>query len=463
MKRFKKIWILLGVLLIACGAAFAVSKYEEKKEKIKNSNEIILNISGDDATAISWEYESVKLAFHKDENWIYNDDENFPVSEEMISSLLGEFKEFEASFIIEDVEDFGQYGLDNPQCTINVETTDKSYEIRLGDYSKMDSLRYVSIGDGKVYLAADDPLNMFKITLSDMIDNDNIPSLSNARTIRFEGLENYEVTYMAESSTYCESDKYYTDADGENRPLDSTKVSNYLSRITNLGLDNYATYNASDEELSKYGLDNPELTLTVEYISGSTAAIAEDEEDEASTDTFVLSISMDPEYSGNDDEATAYVRVGESKIIYEITSDTYENITKVAYDDLRHSELFTASFDIVNRIDISLDGADYTITSKDTDDGRSYYYDEEELNVSTLKTALTALKSDEFTDKQPLEKEEIGLTIHLDNENCPEVSIVLYRYDGSSCLAVVDGTPVSFVSRTLMVDLVEAVNAIVLN
>ena len=59
--------------------------------------------------------------------------------------------------------------------------------------------------------------------------------------------------------------------------------------------------------------------------------------------------------------------------------------------------------------------------------------------------------------------EEISLVLHLNNENFPEVQIQLYRYDGTNCIAVVDGEPVSLVSRSLVVDLVEAVNSIVLN
>lgn len=50
----------------------------------------------------------------------------------------------------------------------------------------------------------------------------------------------------------------------------------------------------------------------------------------------------------------------------------------------------------------------------------------------------------------------------MDNENVSEVSIELYRYDGNNCLAVIDGEPVSLVARSGVVDLVEAVNAIVL-
>ena len=53
-------------------------------------------------------------------------------------------------------------------------------------------------------------------------------------------------------------------------------------------------------------------------------------------------------------------------------------------------------------------------------------------------------------------------TVHLDNETHPQVEIAFYRYDGEQCLAVVDGQSVFLVPRSSVVDLVEAINAIVL-
>lgn len=62
-----------------------------------------------------------------------------------------------------------------------------------------------------------------------------------------------------------------------------------------------------------------------------------------------------------------------------------------------------------------------------------------------------------------MQREEISLTIHLDNENFPRIQIKLYRYDGSRCLAAIDGESVSLVERTAVVNLIEAVHAIVLD
>lgn len=485
MSRSKKLYVLLGVLLAVCLAVFGASRYNERKEKIKNSDEIILEIAGDDVTSLSWEYEGESLAFHKGENWLYDEDEAFPVNEEKIAELLSQFEQFGVSFIIENVEDYGQYGLEKPVCKINLGTEDQTYEISLGDYSAMDSQRYVSVGDGNVYLVKHDPFEDFEITIRDMIKNDEIPELSGAESIQFAGTENYSVTYEEESdNTYNAEDVYFTKQDGTVLPLDTANVGNYLQAVRDLDLTNYVSYNASEEEIASYGLDDPELTVTVQY---SVKDEENGEEETASSNTFVLHVSRDSKTreaameesdleaetdegtdEGSDEETDeeevpAYVRIGESQIIYQISEDGYKALMDASYNTLRHQEILPADFNDVAQFDITLEGADYTITSSQEDEKTIWYYQEEEVSTADIKSALMLLKADEFTDEQPSQKEEIRVTVHLNNENFPEVKIELYRYDGSHCLAVVDGKPMALVERSYVVDLVEAVNGIVLN
>ena len=56
MNRSKKIYALLGVLLVACAATFAVARTEEHKEQIRNSDEIILELPSDSVRTLSWEF-----------------------------------------------------------------------------------------------------------------------------------------------------------------------------------------------------------------------------------------------------------------------------------------------------------------------------------------------------------------------------------------------------------------------
>lgn len=471
MKRSKKLGILVGILVVACAVTFGVSRYQEHKEQISNSDQVVLEIPTDSVQSLSWEYDGQSLAFHREDGvWVYDEDAAFPVDEDKMSQMLERFASFGVAFIIEEVEDLGQYGLDDPVCTIEITTEEQSYTVQLGDYSTMDSQRYVSIGDGNVYLVQEDPLDDFDAQLSDLIAQDDVPYFEQANQITFSGSENYTITYEEDGAdTYRDSDVYFTEVDGDHVPLDTSRVNSYLKNLSYLDLTHYVTYNATEEAIQGCGLDDPELIIRVNYT-------AEDEEGNESTQDFTLSVSRDPdqlaelaEQSGETDEEedpesiTAYARVGESQILYQITGEEYQQLMAAAYDDLRHPEVVPAETEDISQIDITLEGVAYTITSEGSGEERTYSYQEQELDLTDLESALQALQADRFTDEQPTQKQEISLTLHLDLEGDPTVSIELYRYDGSDCLAVVDGQPVCLVARSSVVELIEAINAIVLN
>lgn len=461
MNRSKRLCVLLILLAAVSAATLLLLRLEERQERIKTSGEVILEIPEEAVTALSWECGETALAFHKEDAWIYDGDEAFPVSGEAIHTLLERFQSFRAAFVIEDVEDFGQYGLDDPVCAISLETEERSYEIKLGDYSQMDAQRYVSIGDGRVYLAQSDPLNDFDTTLNRLIENDEIPPLDSVREIRFTGGENLRVVYQEDSpDAYSANDVYFIRQNGRNLPLDTSRVDSYLWLLRSISLDNYVVYNASEEELNRYGMDDPELSVTVTYVP-------EDEGRDEEEDTVTVHISRDAETKSSMAEEEgeterAYVRIGESRILYQISGDRYRELMAVSCDDLRHAEVFWADFADVRELEVSLDGSRYTLTSEKDGGERVWSCQGEALEIEDLQSALESLTAEEFTGQRPSQRKEIGLTVFLDNENFPEVQIDLYRHDGEHCLAVVDGESVSLVRRSEVVDLMEAVRAIVL-
>ena len=186
-----------------------------------------------------------------------------------------------------------------------------------------------------------------------------------------------------------------------------------------------------------------------------------------------------------------YVRIGDSQIVYNLDSVDYGILSDASYDDLRHQKVFWGDFADVTQIDITLEDADHTLISELNDDEeRIWYYQTEEmleaaaeettesteetaetvavvepeaLDLTDFEDSLSALSANSFTAEAPTEKEEIRFTLYLDNETFPTVEIVLYRYSGTECLAVVDGESVSLVPRASVMELVEAVQTIVLS
>jgi len=472
MKRYKRLLILLGVLVLTCTATLIVTHRQTKQEKIQTTGEIILWIAPEEVQSLSWQYGDTQLAFHKDGSWYWDGDEAFPVDEDKLKELLSVFEEFGASFVIEDVEDYDQYGLEDPTCVIRLATENDSYEIKLGAYSTMDSERYVSFGDGNVYLVKHDPFEDYEITLEDTIRHDETPSLQKVRALRFSGGESYTVDYEEDSTaTYCENDLYYTERDGVTRPLDTYRVEDYYGAISLLELKNYVSYNATEAELEEYGLKDPELTVSIDYLQTG------ENSKEESLGTFTLSIGRNraelaeqqaaeakgEEYTGT---VTAYARVGASQIIYEISESDYKTLRAAGYDDLRHRELLTADFNDVTAFTVTLEDSEYTITAQedavDKNGDRVYDYNGEETDLSTLRSKIEALTVTEFCDTKPDGKEEISFVFTLNNENHPEVHLQLYRCDGTNCLAVLDGETIGLVSRSKVMAAVEAMNAIVL-
>lgn len=225
-------------------------------------------------------------------------------------------------------------------------------------------------------------------------------------------------------------------------------------------LGTYVTYNTTDEELAKYGLDEPQYNLEVKYTpksedSSEDSGDSTDSKAGSSEKTFILHVS-----AKQDDKA--YVRIGDSKIIYEITEDEYKNVTDGSYDSLRHKSVVTANLSDVDSVKVTLEDKDYTIDLSEKKGDVVSTYDGEEIEGTDFTDALKALKASDFTSEEPSEKEEISFTLHYKDDKYPEKEVKIYRYDGTNCLVTIDGKSISLVKRDLVVDLMEAVNAIVL-
>lgn len=483
MKRKTRLIILCCVLAVAVGAAVGLSLYSEEAEQIAESGEVVFELPVDEVTALSWEYtdeegETVSLAFTNDGGWSYDGDATFPVDGEALTELLDYFAAMPAAFVIEDVTDYGQYGLEEPLCTINITAGETEYEIALGDYSELDYQRYLSLGDGRAYLVNDDPMELYRLTLDDLMLDDTIPAFVDVERVEFSGAQDYVIERDENGGSYRAGDVYYTE-NGE--VLDTDSVNDFVTYIAALGLEDYYTYDATETELAETGLDEPELTVTIDY--------PESGEEDAEMLTFTISFSRsatdkltdwdevlaaleeeseDAEETAEptDEDAVAYLRVGESAIIYEIGYDTFKAIMACSYDDLRHTEIFPAEVEDVTALSVTLDGGTYEFITtppegaEAEDAGTQWYYEGEETGVTDISTALAALSASRFDGGGASGEEEISLRATLASGD--EIALSLYRADGESCYAEVDGEGIGYVPRSQAVDLIEAVNAVVL-
>ena len=454
MKRRKKLTVLAAVLAIALIATVCVAMIDQKTEQIKEFGATVLNIPADSVDTLSWEYQGKTYALTRGEQWNFDDDADFPVSRTAMDELLAGFEEVGASFCIENVEDYGQYGLDEPACTIRLGAGEENWEIRLGAFSKMDQQRYADFGDGNVYLLVEDPMDHFDQGRDPLMQHDEMPQVESADRIEFAGQQNYAIVRDPENGkSFREADHYFAEFDGPPEPVDPLSIENYLKNLSDLRLTTDMTYTAGQEDLSVYGLDEPELTVTVTY--------TEDSEQKS----YALAISRDPaEVAELEDDETktpkSYARLNNSEIVYLLSGSDYENLAACGFDDLRHREVFPADIGLITEIGIAMDDTAYTLTTDPDATKQQFQYEGLGVDASAVTDSLSQIRASEFTDEAGSGRVELRLDVSLSTGDA--LVLEFHQKDSESSLAVLNGQTLAKVPRSQVVQLREDINSVVL-
>ena len=442
MNRQKKLAVLVGVLVVLCAVIAIVSGVQKHIDTISTVDEEIFATSESALTEVSWTKDGNSLHFvQNDDTWQDASDAEFPIDQDKMSDFLSHFESVHASFVIEDVEDFAQYGLDDPSCTVTLTSADGSTVLQMGDYSTMDEKRYVTLGDGTVYLIDDDLEQYVASDRDDLMRVDTFPDdYDTLDSIVATGETAFTAEYRPDDTLcYTDAYDYYLQQGDSYQPLDTDKVEGVITTLNGIDRSEYVNYRTTESDLGDYGLDAQANTITVTYTV----------DDETQTSTLAFGKNGD----------NCYMRMDDSPIVYRIDSDTYtDDVATIGYDTLRPSAVVALNWDDVQSIDFTVDDATYTVEKN----GDSWKIGDDVVEFDDVSDAVDALTVKEFNTDTPEKKQEAAFTVHLDSEDYPTVSVTLYQYDGEDCLVQLDGQTLGLVSRSLVVDLTEAVNAITL-
>ena len=479
MKRKKTLLILGGVLVVLCAAIGIEKTVKQHVDDVQNADEEILALEADSLTAIHMEADGESLDFVKEEDtWQSADDADFPVDQQAIADFLDNYTSVHASFIIDDVEDYSDYGLDSPEGSLTFTEGEDTTTLELGGYSSMDSKRYVRLNNGNVYLVDDDPMETFTTDRDDYMKQDQLADYSEVTAIEINGTEELSVVYEEDSSAYTYSDSvhYFEKKDGTYKDLSTTNVNSLLNALQGLDMSDYATYTASAEDVTAYGLDSPLLEITVTGNFTETAAAdtesADTETETEDTEQAEAEKAEEEEDPGfytirfgeaADDEDTIYFRKDDSAIIYKLSRDSYDSLAeKATYNGLRPTLAFMPDWDQVTGMDAVINGTTYHFELDHSGSENVWTWEGEEVDLSLVTEDLEGLTITDFSAQDKELTHELSITLYLDNESWPQISAELYQYDGSSCLIRRDGENLGLVSRSQMVDLKEAINTVIL-
>ena len=432
----------VGVLVILSGAYAGIKAYvakqEEKEtaESEESESAEIVSISADDIKSIKFLIDKQEVVFEKDgDSWVKADESAFPVSQDKVDALAASLESITAARTLEDVEDVSEYELDQPENTITVTTTDgDTTVIQIGMENSSTNQEYIDLNNdpSTVYVVESSTFQSFEGELYDFAKSGTFPAVdsSTVNRISVDGKESSYTVKKDENNMWT-----VAGSDGKEEKADSAKATSLASALSGMAYASFVNYDCAESDLSKYGLDKPYSTITVDY--QEEIQDSSDKEDSAKDDAESVTEASDDgketleeventdnsavsEASGEfEDEETAegvdttkintemvdrqlviyigdqasdggrYVRVGDSNEIYTISEDSLDSFIGKTNEDFWDMTVSYLSVNNLEKLSVNYKDNDYTIiVSRETseDEGET---DEDDSSSSAVTATLS--------------------------------------------------------------------------
>ena len=493
-----KMVLAVVVLGVCCGAYAGVKTYvahQEQKESEEDSEEstTVFTASTDNIKSLDFMVDDTETTFEKDDDsWVKKDETDFPVNQTTLDSAASAIASVDSNRVLEDVDDLSEYGLDSPSNTIKIVTKsdeedgdDITTTLYVGDENSSTSQYYVRKDDDEktVYLIDSSCVEPFTKSLNDYAQMDDFPAISNTDTITkisVDGDNSYELSKDEDTSTWS------VKGSEDEEKADSATVSSLVSSFGSMAYSSLADYKCDDK--SKYGLDKPYATITVDYqeevaddaeqdtesdesVNETTDETSEaedtdgeeaedetsensdsasDDEDSSEEETKMADKQLTILVGNETDDSSRYVMVNDSNEVYTMSTDSLSALTDKSEEDFWDMTVSYVSLNSLGSLKVNYQGSDYKVNvSRETstdDDGNdtetvTYKLNGSDLDETTFTTFynklinMTAQKR--LTDKYEPDG-DAELTAIFTEEDGDTQEVAYYSYDTNYYAAVVD-------------------------
>lgn len=504
MKKSTKLVSAVAVLAVLGGVYVGLNTYVSKEEQTESSSEEenktkVFSVKTEDIKSLEFIVDKKETTFEKkDDSWVKKDETDFPVNQTTLDSAASAIETVEADRVLKNVDNLTEYGLDSPSNTITVDTSDGTTKFNIGDENTSTNQYYITKDDddNTVYVVAASTVTPFMDSLYDYAQGEDFPTIDSSTVKKVQVSENKDSYVLEENSDGATWD-VSSDGSSDKETADTTAAGNVTSGLGNFAFDQFVDYNA--EDLSKYGLDKPYATITVDYQeevedtssdsseSDSTASESDSEDtegDEAdSTDASNDSSSSEDTktttvdkqlviYVGDEaGDGSRYVTV-DNKQIYTMSTDTLSAVIDKTPSDLWSLIVNYLSVKNLDQLQVTYGGTTNTVNvSRETttdDDGNdkettTYQLDGEDIESTTFTTfynKLTNMAGQKRLTDTYTPATDPEMTVVFTDSDKNQTTVTFYTYDTNYYAAVV-GNKIFLVNKMTVKEMFNAYETMV--
>ena len=501
MKKSTKLVSAVVVLAVLGGVYVGLNTYVTKEESTESSEEEskteVYSVKTDDIKSLEFIIDKKDTVFEKkDDSWVKKDETAFPVNQTTLDSAASALEKVEADRVLENVDDLTEYGLDSPSNSVTVTTDDGTTKFNIGDENTSTNQYYIAKDDedSTVYVVSSSTVTPFMNSLYDYAQGEDFPTIDSS-TVKKVQVSQDEDSYILEENSDGATWDVSTDG-SDKETADTTAAGNVTSGLGSLAYDQFTDYNA--EVLSKYGLDKPYATITVDYQgeaendssdesesdSEASESVTEDNTDSAednsgdsidstasddsssgdssesedaadssdtgdSTETTTVDKQLVIYVGDNADDGSRYVTI-DNKQVYTMSTDTLSAIIDKKASDLWSLIVNYQSVKTLDQLQVTYAGDTHTVNvSRETstdDDGNetettTYKLDGNEVDSTTFTTFYNKLVNmagqKRLTESYTPAADAEMKVVFTDTDN-NQTTVTFYSYDTNYYAAVVD-------------------------
>lgn len=355
-KKKKTLRLVITILLLALLVAgyLMMMKFVKDDEAEESGTEednsfTVSKVAADtiDHIVYTQDGEEIELVLEdaEEDSWSTPNDPECPVNNYQVSNMKSTLSEIKSERKIkpEDIDEKA-FGLDKPSKTITFETTEgEKYQYELGILNTASQKYYFRKNDDdNAYLIDSTLYNVFDYDLLKLAKVEEYPALGTQDVYAFTVKTDDEVWYFedAKDAAHKKNEdeipecvwQYGTDK-AKLQKMDSDEAQEMISALIGLSNSECVTYKMNAKDKKKYGLENPTITLQVNYTDMKSAEKKDSEGDEV-PDAEILDHSYTL-YVGdtNPDTGEYYVNLEGSKAIYTMNVSKIETLLSVIQKD----------------------------------------------------------------------------------------------------------------------------------
>lgn len=415
---------------------------ENKENSSNNKKPVVLyTMENTSIKEIHVVHENLDLLLaYEGERWVSKNDRNHPIDQKKAKEMAYLMGKIVASKkVLDETVNLEQYRLDKPLVTIKA-TMDNDESITLSIGMKVAGEKgyygYIDYMDGIYILDSDygteflyNSIEMTELTDQPLITATNI---YHVLVEKAEG-DNFELLYDKRNDTDKTVSGLYPwvvlQPYEEGYSADGTKVTNTLPTFADIKFIQCVDYKGDD--LSRYGLDNPDNKVTVKYYNQYTEKLDEAIVDpNTGNEITEKTITEDHTYEllvgGQDEDGNYYVKKSDGTAVYTMEAAKIDAMLAVEPFTVMMNYVFLPYIDTINKIEMEIEGKPYVmeIKRKTTTDDKgdevtqsSYYYNgnvvEESVFKDVYQRVITASYDTKVTGDVSAEGKEPYFTVRF--------------------------------------------------